>query len=60
MSAQTINIGSKEAPVYVPERSLHSESDEGREWWEGVATGSVILDEEALDLLLKRTDEENG
>lgn len=55
-----INIGSKENPVMVPEKSLEPQTDEGREWWDGVASGSVILDDEALDLLLKKTDEKNS
>lgn len=53
-----INIGSKEAPVYVSEASLNPASPEGRDFWEGVATGSIVLEDGVLDLLLKETDEE--
>lgn len=59
MTAQNmINIGGIENPVYVPEKSLQPETDEGREWWDGVASGSIVLDEETLNLLLKKSDEE--
>jgi hypothetical protein len=54
-----INIGSPEAPVYVPEKSLHPETKEGEAWWNSLASGSVILTDEALDFLLKKTDEKN-
>lgn len=48
-----------ERPISVPEKAFHPETDEGREWWAAVASGSVILDDEILDLLLETTDEEN-
>jgi hypothetical protein len=54
-----INIGSKENPVIVPESALSPESTTGREWWENLANGSVVLDSQALDLLLEKTNEEN-
>ncbi len=54
-----VNIGTPERPVLVPSKALLPKSDEGREWWEAVASGSVILEDKTLDLLLKRTDEEN-
>ena len=54
-----INIGSAENPVMVPEQSLSTKSAEGRAWWNDLASGSVVLDEKALDLLLEKTNEEN-
>ncbi|HKC04696.1 MAG TPA: hypothetical protein VKC54_02390 [Patescibacteria group bacterium] len=54
-----VNIGSPEAPIYVSEKSLHPETKEGSEWWNSFASGSIILTDEALDILLKKTDEKN-
>jgi len=51
------DIGSSENPVFVPSDALNPETDEGREYWEGIATGSVVLPDESLDLLLKMTNE---
>lgn len=59
MNNQMINIGSKESPVMVPAKALFPETAEGRQWWESLASGSVVLDEKALDLLLEKTNEEN-
>jgi hypothetical protein len=59
MAIQMINIGSKENPVMVPESALSPQSAEGRDWWEDLAGGSVVLDEKSLNLLLEKTNEEN-
>ena len=53
-----VNIGTPERPVLVPEKALQPDSNEGREWWGEVASGSVVLDEDALKLLLERKDNE--
>lgn len=50
-----LDIGLAERPVYVPQKSLKPETDEGREWWGMVAEGSVVLKPEVLDSLLKLT-----
>jgi hypothetical protein len=57
MSTQMINIGTAERPIFVPEKAFLPQGSEGREWWEALASGSIILSDEALDLLLKKTDE---
>ena len=49
-----INIGSAERPIWVPKKSLEPDTPEGREWWGMVAEGSVVLEEEALGLLLDK------
>jgi hypothetical protein len=50
------NIGSTEQPIRVPQKALEPLTPEGREWWGMVAEGSVILEPEVLDRLLKATD----
>lgn len=54
-----VNIGSVERPILVSEKALEPSSDEGREWWGKVADGSIILEDEVLDLLLTMTENEN-
>jgi hypothetical protein len=54
-----IGFGSAERPIMVPAKALLPESGAGREWWDAVASGSIVLEEEVLELLLERTDEEN-
>jgi len=54
------NIGSSENPVFIPSDPLNPETDGGREYWEGIATGSVILPDESLDLLIKMTNEKKS
>ncbi len=50
-----VNIGTAERPVVVPEKALHPDSDEGRDWWGKVAEGSVVLEDKVLDQLLEST-----
>ncbi len=47
-----VNIGTPERAMWVPRKALEPETPEGREWWGNVASGTVILDEEALGKLL--------
>lgn len=47
-----INIGSKENPILVSNEALKPGEEAEREYWEGVASGSIIIEAEALDLLL--------
>ncbi len=53
-----VNIGTKEAPVFVPEKALKPETAEGREWWGMMASGSVKPDN--LDLLIKCLNEQKA
>lgn len=55
-----VNIGTAERPIMVPEESLHPDSETGAEWWEMVASGSVVLEDEKLDTLLGRLRDDNG
>jgi len=50
-----INIGSEESPVEVPDFVLNTATPAGKEFWENVANGSVVLGEEVLDKLLELT-----
>lgn len=50
-----VNIGSPERPVQILETALIPDSIEGREWWENVANGSIVVDKQILDVLLERT-----
>lgn len=54
-----INIGTPENPVQVSEVLLHPGTDRGKEEWEMVANGSIILPDGALDKLLQMTKDEN-
>lgn len=56
MPNETVNIGSKERPMLVPQKALEPESFEGRRWWNMVAEGCVILEPEVLDKLLEKID----
>ncbi len=53
------NIGTVEKPVLVPDKALKPSSDEGQEWWGKVADGSVVLEDEVLEMLLALTENEN-
>lgn len=48
-----VNIGTKEKPIWVPPKALAPGSPEGKEWWEMIATGSVVLESHVLDQLLE-------
>lgn len=50
-----VNIGTPERPILVPQKSLEPNTDKGREWWGMVAEGSVVLEPEKLDRLLRIT-----
>lgn len=52
-----INIGTKENPIMVPEDAIRSQEDAEQDFWEGVASGSVILDEEELNKLIIKDEE---
>lgn len=47
-----VNIGTEEHPIYVPEEAVHPDTDEGQEWWEMLAEGSVSLPADVLEALL--------
>lgn len=55
----TINIGTAERPVFVPQEAVQPNTPEGEEYWQGVASGSIVPDEETLDLLLKKINEKS-
>lgn len=55
-----VNIGTEEAPVRVPEKALKPKTAEGREYWEMIAVGSVVLDTATLDKLIKRVNEQDS
>lgn len=59
-SANKINIGTKENPIFVPAKALRPDGPEGREWWGMAAEGSVVLEDSHLDTLLKKLDEQKG
>lgn len=50
-----INVGTDENPVMVPKEVVEDdgESITFRQWWEGVATGSIVVPAEVLDMLLR-------
>jgi hypothetical protein len=54
-----INVGTQERPVMVPEKALKPNTDEGNDWWEMLASGSVVLPDEDLETLLKAVKNEN-
>lgn len=52
-----VNIGTIENPIYVPEHALEPESDKGRSFHGGIATGSINLDRETFEALYDRLSE---
>ena len=42
----------------IPSIALHPETQEGREYWEMVASGSITLDEQTMDALLEKINEQ--
>ena len=57
----SINIGTPERPMWVSGKALEPKTSEGREWWEEVASGSIVLEPEVLDKLLElHEDQENS
>jgi len=58
MKPKFINIGSAERPVIIPDHALKPETDKGREWWENVANGTVVLEQDTLDKLLSMEQNE--
>lgn len=51
-----INIGTVERPIMVPEvASAPTDTVESRQFWNGVASGSIELPDDALDKLLERS-----
>lgn len=54
------NVGTAERPVMVPEKALYPQTQAGREWWGMIAEGSVVVDDEALDLLLAEVNEQQN
>lgn len=54
-----VNIGSKENPVVVPESALKPDTPEWEEYFQMLASGSVVLPDEALDALLEKINNEN-
>lgn len=52
-NASLVNIGTEEAPIYIPEKALSPESDEGQEWWQMLAAGSVVISDEEMAALLQ-------
>lgn len=52
-----VNVGSAERPVMVPKHALKPSSNDGREYWDGIALGSIVLDDSTLDNLLKSINE---
>ncbi|OGM75745.1 hypothetical protein A2210_02340 [Candidatus Woesebacteria bacterium RIFOXYA1_FULL_40_18] len=59
-SVNKVNIGTKENPIFVPEKALKPDTVEGREWWGMISEGSVILEGTHMDALLKKLDEQKG
>jgi len=57
MSTEFVNIGTDKEPSMVPPKALQPDTKEGREYWEMVATGSVVLENQVLDLLLEKINE---
>lgn len=58
-----INMGTVEKPVLVPEAVASRDgSDNEREWWNALASGSVVLPDEVLNKLLspESTDAKKG
>lgn len=61
--SKLINIGTAENSVLVPESVVSSDgSDQEREWWHALASGSVVLPDEVLNKLLspESTDAKKG
>jgi len=48
-----VNVGTIEKPIMVPEQATKPTTDEGREWWEMVAVGSITVSQEVLAALEK-------
>ena len=52
-----VNIGTSENPVWVDEDMVSGQTPQGRRFWNGVASGSVVLPDDVLDKLLNTPDE---
>jgi hypothetical protein len=50
--SNSVNIGTTESPIYVPAHALKPKSQYGAEYWEGIATGSIIVSDGTLNALL--------
>lgn len=61
MSGQPImiNIGSKENPVMVPEHALQPNTPRGRSYWGGIASGSIVVPDKTLDVLMEKVNLHN-
>lgn len=60
---QLINVGTAENPILVPKTVVARDgSDQEREWWNALASGSVVLPDEVLNKLLspESTDAKKG
>jgi len=51
---KVVNIGTKERPIMAPEAATEpANTPKSRQFWNGVASGSIILSEEAISRLLE-------
>lgn len=48
MSTEFVNIGTDKEPSMVPPEALRPDTKDGREYWEMVATGSIVLENQVL------------
>jgi hypothetical protein len=55
--SKLVNVGTAERPVMVPIHALEPSSVDGKEYWEGIASGSIGLDGDNLDKLLIKVDD---
>lgn len=51
-----VNVGTAEKPIMVPEQATKPTTDAGKEWWEMVAVGSIVVSQETLIALEKYVD----
>lgn len=56
-SPKTVNIGTKESPVYVPEAEVKPGTVKGDQFWSRVATGSQNLPSGEVFKLIEKPNE---
>ena len=53
-----VNIGTKENPVMVPKQAVSPDKSVQNRWFGSLASGSVVIEDKALDILLEVKDEQ--
>ena len=59
-NSNMVNVGTAEKPAFVPQAAVEPNTPRGEEYWQGVASGSIVPDDETLAALLNRIKNENS